>query len=182
MPSHASQPPHCCLHGVSLGCVELLVLLLFAGGRVSAAGKTKGSLLWNAVATCGNSDAPLTGSSPVQKRRRSQEASPAALADPPWLAGEIRVRIVDKGLRGGALYLKKVGSISVDRLKMAAYQMLRRCSVPGQLLPNPDSLLWLRASVLQPESLRSSLVESCSCLLHSLSDDPTQPSIIEQTP
>ncbi len=29
-------------------------------------------------------------------------------ADPPWLAADIRVRIVDKALRGGALYLKKV--------------------------------------------------------------------------
>ncbi len=45
----------------------------------------------------------------MQKQPRSEGGSlPAPAADPPWLAADIRVRIVDKALRGGALYLKKV--------------------------------------------------------------------------
>lgn len=44
----------------------------------------------------------------MQKRLRSEEESRPVPADPPWLAADIRVRIIDKALRGGALYLKKV--------------------------------------------------------------------------
>ena len=44
----------------------------------------------------------------VQKRRKSEDDTRPAPAEPPWLAADIRVRIVDKALRGGALYLQKV--------------------------------------------------------------------------
>ena len=51
---------------------------------------------------------PTASVSPQKQRRSEAGSQPAPAAEPPWLAADIRVRIVDKALRGGALYLKKV--------------------------------------------------------------------------